>query len=293
MPGFRDAAEFIDIPSLLNGYFFDHSAFAVVASEYARNMMRIQSLGRLPILLTGTTWAHATYDMVARNELLLGHNDPRLDPDAKLFDRDLLIHKEHRRMKLQREWFERSKKEGEKSGMDVGESMLAYFSSYENAELFEGLSAVLIGMISGMWTSFEVMAEELQRESIKERPLLGSNWTKDQRNESGNRSIKKIRALYNNTFRQDAADIHKTIGDERIEGLALTRNLLIHRHGEIDEEFNKRRGASIPSLSCFDAFQLHDQIKITGTVVHHLISPMPVIGLDLIRHVDHWITNHP
>jgi len=291
MARFSDAVEFISIPAC-KGYSFDNKSIEAVAANYLRNMLRIQSLGRLPILVTGAAWMTATYDMVARHELHSTHNDPRLDPDAVLFDPELARHKEFIRMKLQREWFERSKKGETKSGMDIGEDWLAYFTSYENEELSEGINAVLIGMITGMWTSFEVLAEDLWNTAIKERPLLNQNWTNKERETSGFRSVKKLKNLYNYTFRQDAADIQRTIGDERIEGLALVRNLLTHKGGRIDTEFNDRR-ANIPSLSCFDVFQLHQEIEVSGPIVKHLIGPIPILGLDLINYIDKWISNHP
>ena len=292
MARFRDAVEFLSIPTC-ESYSFDNKSVEAVAANYFRNMLRIQSLGRLPILLTGVAWMTASYDMVARHEIHSSLNDPRLDPEAVLFDPEMFMLKEQLRMRLQGEWFERTKKGTTKGGMHIGEDRLAYFTSSPNAELSEGITAMLIGMITGMWTSFEVLAEDLWNAAIKERPLLNQNWTSKERETSGFRSVKRLKSLYSFTFRQDAADIQKTIGDERIEGLALTRNLLTHTLGRIDKEFDCRRGPSIPSLSCFDAFQLHQEIEVTGPIVQHLISPLPVLGLDLIHHVDQWIHNHP
>lgn len=295
MVRYPGAVEFLSIP-VCQGYSWGNASIEAVAVNYFGNMLRIQSLGRLPILLTGVASVQATYDMVARNELGLSHNDPRLDPDAVLFDPALLVQKESIRMDLQGEWFKRSRKEGEVSGMDIGEDRLAYFTSDGNAELLEGLSAVHIGMITGMWTSFEVLAEELWNAAIKERPLLNQHWSNSERNASGFRSVKKLKNLYSHTFRQDAADIQNIIGDERIEGLALTRNLLTHKLGRIDQEFDDRRKGTpipIPCLSCFDAYGLGQRVEITGPIVQHLISPLPVLGLDLIHHVNQWIKNHP
>lgn len=295
MVKYPGAVEFLSIP-VCEGYSWGNASIEAVAAGYFSNMLRIQSLGRLPILLTGVAWVQATYDMVARHELHSTHNDPRLDPDAVLFDPELLRHKEHIRMKLQGEWFAKSRNEGEKSGMAIGEDRLAYFTSDGNAELSEGLSAVHIGMITGMWTSFEVLAEELWNAAIKERPLLNQNWSTKERDTSGFRSVKKLKNLYSYTFRLDDADIQKTIGDERIEGLALTRNLLTHKLGKIDQEFDERRKGKpypIPCLSCFDAYDRDQKVKITGPIVQHLISPLPVLGLDLIHHVNQWIKAHP
>lgn len=295
MVKYPGAVEFLSIP-VCQGYSWGNALIEEVAAGFFCNMQRIQSLGRLPILLTGVAWVQATYDMVARQQLNLAHNDPRLDPDAILFDSDLLMHKEFIRMKLQGEWFEKSKKDGESSGMDIGEDRLAYFTSDGNAELSEGLAAVHIGMITGMWTSFEVLAEELWNAAVTQRPNLNQGWTSSERRDSGFRSIKKLKNQYGYTFRQDAVDIQKTIGDERIEGLALTRNLLTHKLGKIDQEFDGRRKGNpipLPCLSCFDAYSVGQQIKITGNIVQHLISPLPVLGLDLIHHVNQWIKCHP
>lgn len=295
MVRYPGSVEFLSTP-VCQGYTWGNASIEAVAANYFSNMLRIQSLGRLPILLTGVAWVQATYDMVARNKLGLSHHDPRLDPNAALFDPALLMHKESIRMDLQGKWFKQSRKEGAVSGMDIGEDRLAYFTSDGNAELSEGLSAVHIGMITGMWTSFEVLAEELWNATIKERPLLNQNWSNIERNTSGFRSVKRLKNLYSYTFRQDATDIQNVIGDERIEGLALTRNLLTHKLGKIDQEFDNRRKGNptpIPCLSCFDSYALGQNIEIAGPIVHHLISPLPVLGLDLIHHVNQWIRNHP
>ncbi len=298
MAKFRDAVEFLSMP-ICHGYSFDHPSIDKIAAGYFSNMSRIQSLGRLPVLLTGVAWMTATYDMVARNQLQLRHDDPRLDPEAILFEPHMLLHKEEIRMELQAEWFGRTQTKKTKSGMEIGEDVLSRLFATRNAELSEGINAVLVGMITGMWTSFEVMAEELWNATIKERPLLNEGWSSKEREDAGFRSTQKLANRYRSTFRNDATNIHDIIGDERIEGLCLTRNLFTHKAGKIDNEFDDRRkgkgkskGRLLPSLDCFNAYKLHDTIPVTGPIVNHLISPLPHLGLELIHLVDVWLKTH-
>jgi hypothetical protein len=296
MAKYPGAVEFISVP-VCDGYSWQNRSIEQVACVYYKNMLRIQSLGRLPILLSGFSWQYATYEMVSRNELQLTNDDIRLDPESKLFDPALYFLKEEVRKQHQLEWFAKSRVGLAKNGMDIGEDVLSMFASAKNSELSEGLEAVLIGMVTGMWTTFEVMVEDLWKAAVKERPALHQGWTKKEEDTSGFRSIRKIKKMYEFTFRHDACAIHDTIGDERLEGLALTRNLLIHKLGIIDAEFDGKRDKAkqppIPSLACFDHHQLHQTIEISGAIVKHLINPIPVLGLDLISHVDQWITDHP
>ena len=292
MPIYRDRVEFIELPTL-GRYSFKNASIEVVGTGYLRNMLRIQSLGRLPILACGISWVGATYELAARHHLQTTHDDPRLDKTTPWFDPSLSSAKEKIRRDLQGEWFKRSLKGETKNGMEIGEIVLEKLRETGEAELGEGLKAVLIGMLTGMWTSFEVMLEELWNATIKERPSLNDGWSKNERKDSGFRSTKKLKTLYACTFRHDADDIQNIVSHEQVEGLALVRNLITHKLGKIDTEFDGRRGPSIPSLSCFDAFKLHQEIEITGPVVQHLIGPFPVLGLDLIAHVDKWITDHP
>lgn len=290
MPKFRDAVEFLPL-HVCSGYTFDHRSIDKVAASYFRNMLRIQSLGRLPILLTGVALTTATFDMVARRQLQLEHDEPRLNPDDTLFDSVLFASKEAIRQKLQGDWFAATQIGEAKSGMTIGEDFLARMVSTGNAELSEGIQAVLVGMLTGMWTAFEVLVEDLWNAAIKERPHLNEGWSSKERELSGFKSVKRLKNHYNSTFRVESDAIQNIIGDERIAGLSLTRNVLVHALGRIDTTFDKRR-RSIPSLACFSAFNLHDEIPITGPIVSHLICPFPILGLDLISNVDKWITTH-
>jgi hypothetical protein len=259
---------------------------------FMRNILRIQSLGRLPILLVGAAVVTQTFDMLATFRLRIQEDDPRIKLGHPSFNLKLYNKKESIRKTMQMAWFQRVKAGETASGMTVGEVALGTMIPAGGDETAEGIEAILMGMITGLWTSFEVLAEEIWNSAVLERPVLVAGITEKEWKASGFRSIRKLRSLYGYTFRKDETGISKVLNDNRIEALALTRNIIVHTGGVIDEQFDRRRG-SIEALSCFSITQLGEKIKVTGPIVHDLLRPVAILGLELFRAVDSWLVSHP
>ena len=262
------------------------------AATFFRNILRIQSLGRLPIILVGASVITQTYDIKAKSLLGISDEDVRITGGHPLFDLAAYREKEQLRKQLQMAWFEKSKRGEVASGMIIGEVNLANMIPAGGNETQEGIDAVLTGMITGMWTSYEVLLEQIWNAVVAERPHIKSSITNKEWKQAGLRSLLKVRRLFGYTFRVNEVEIFRILNDNRIDALALTRNLLIHTDGVIDTEFDSRR-ASIPGLNCFSSTQCGDKIQLTGNIVCNLLEPTVALGFDLLKHVDLWLIANP
>lgn len=282
----------VDFIGPLLDHQFIHGGLDRAAGTFVRNMFRVQALGRLPILLVGGAIVTQTYDMMARQRLGFQADDPQLTPGGPKFNEAGYMEKEMLRKQMQKEWFQMTQKGEATSGMAIGEDALARMIPAGGSETEEGIEAILIAMVTGLWTAFEVMAEEIWNASIVERPLLNASITDKERKATGFRSMKKLRCLYGYTFRTDEGQIFTVLNDDRIDALALTRNLIVHTGGVVDEEFDNRR-ANIPALACFAKVGRGQKITLTGPVVRDLLNPITSLGLELALAVDMWIVDHP
>jgi hypothetical protein len=88
------------------------------------NLLRIQSLGRLPILLTGASIVTQTFDMLAKFELGIPENDPTTMIGHPNFDQSRHAKKEKLRKEKHKRWFADAQAGKVASGMTVGEYAL-------------------------------------------------------------------------------------------------------------------------------------------------------------------------
>jgi hypothetical protein len=140
------------------------------------------------------------------------------------------------------------------------------------------------------WTAFEVLAEDLWKYVIAERPQLDAR-TKDEIRLSGHRSRRKIANLYRFTFRMDNVDILNSVDNTKVHALAIARNVLVHSGGNIDTWFNKDR-QGIPELDCITEKDEGYAIQFSGELVRGLIDPVTPLGFGLVKSVDGWLTSH-
>ncbi len=271
-------------------YKFANKDLDKAAAGFYQNLLRIQSLGRLPIILTGATIMTQTCDMWARSELGIKDEDPSMMRGHPLFNPDLYERKEAIRKDMQMAWFERMQAKKVVSGMKMGEIALGSMVPAGGDELEEGIDATLSAMVTGMWTAFEVLAETVWCATDAARPAL-KQALKGQK-QIGHRSTLGIRRRYRLTFAVDATDILNIVDDSKIEALALIRNIIVHLGGKRDAEFNTR-GTTVPELCYFLKPNAPEKIKLTGPVVLNLIKPIPTMGLNLAIYVDKWLLSHP
>lgn len=262
------------------------------AAIYLGNLYRVQSLARFPIILLGSAMTTQHFDSLARERLGISVNDSRLNTDETDYDPSFYQAKETLRKKMQGQWFNLSKTGEVPSGIDVGMDILSKLLDTGEPETIEGMDAVLKGIVTGAWTAFEVLVEMIWNAAVAERPSLKQAITTKEMEISGLRSTKRFRKLYEFTFRSDNAPMLGLLADDRIDALALTRNIIVHTGGKIDQEFDTRRG-SIRALDCFNNVRKFGKVELTGPITKNLISPVVSAGFDLVEKVDTWIINHP
>ena len=263
-----------------------------VSDGYFRDILRIQSLGRIPTLLVGASIIIQTHDILAKFRLGISEDDPRIKRGHPFFDPVLCAERDHLKMTLQRNWFQRAQAGLCASGMTIGEVNLAGMIPAGGDETREGIEAVLVGMITGMWTAFKVVMERTWKVAVAVRPDLESQITTRERKQTGFRSLKRVRLLYGFTFRKSEAEIFHVLSNDRTDALASTRNLLVHTGGVIDEEFDEKR-KTIRALDCFSAIARNKKVPLTGQIVCGLLAPVAVLGFELVRSVDQWLFNNP
>ncbi len=264
------------------------------AAGFAANLLRIQSLGRLPILLLGAGLALQHFDSRAALSLGLMSDDPRLQKEHPHFDSALYERKEIIRKDIHYNWFVLQKNGKIPSGMVMGENVLSILASQGEPETAEGIDSILKGMITGMWTAFEVLIEMVWNAVDKARPNLKAQITKPEWDDAGLRSLPKAQNLYRVTFKVDHQSILDFLENEKVIALALTRNIIVHTGDMIDEKFDKqRKKLKTGALSCFENVMVNHKIGLTGEIVRDLITPIPSLGFDLVREVDQWLIAHP
>jgi hypothetical protein len=264
------------------------------AAGFASNLFRIQSLGRLPILLLGAGLALQHFDSRAALSLGLMSDDPRLHKEHPHFDPTLYERKEAIRKDIHYKWFVLQKNGEVPSGIEMGENVLSILASQGEPETAEGIDSILKGMITGMWTAFEVLVEMIWNAVDEARPNLKAQITKPEWADAGLRSLPKAQNLYRVTFKVDHQSILDSLENEKALALALTRNIIVHTNDMIDERFDKQRSKlKTGALSCFANVKINQKIELTGEIVRDLITPIPSLGFDLIREVDQWLIAHP
>lgn len=239
------------------------------------NLLRVQSLTSIPgfAFMHGEDWGYAIVAMTQMH--------PNVDQNSDKFAALAKAHFDKARLAYTRPEFYRH-----------------YGQSTQNAERIccqlpssnKAFHALLQSMVIQAWGAFEVMAEDLWKRAIKQRPKL-DNRTKNERRLSGHRSREKIAKLYEYTFRVDNIAILRLLRNRHLHSLAIVRNVLVHSGGAIDDWFVKDRRGMTP-LKCIRGKALGYKIPFTGKMVRHLIDPVTPLGFNLVRAVDKWLVDH-
>jgi hypothetical protein len=185
-----------------------------------------------------------------------------------------------------------------------------------NTALILGADAWLAGQISGIWTAFEALAEEIWIAALNAHPrglaelkggkkgaasddkkidlhLLqryGYDLSKNMgtilsRRFSFDRLEDIRRAYAEAAFDDDDLPFQEIFADKSLDVLALTRQVIVHNGGLIDEAFLRRRSDLPPELLA----DVGQPIPLNGEIVASLIAPVMQLGWDLIVAVDKWL----
>ena len=184
----------------------------------------------------------------------------------------------------------------------------------------EGLHATLAAMLTGAWTSFEVLASDLWEAALNVHPRTLTNLkgkTEDistphllnvmrkvtrgtfnaselmgtiLREKFAFHKLSGIRKAYSAAFSKRCEKVDEILSDRAFDKLNLVRNLLLHKGGIVEEEkflkAAKDTGWSPPGT-------VGELFPIDGETVSGLIRPVFQRCADLILAVDDWIRTTP
>jgi hypothetical protein len=178
-----------------------------------------------------------------------------------------------------------------------------------NPEINDGMRSVLTSCLIDAYTAFETLAGDLWEQAVNARPALAPsvnisttflqkfNYTVPDKLGTVLRELKlakfasleDIRTSYRVAFTQHADLIHAAVGDKSLDALAVARNVIVHKAGVCDKEYQDRaRGlAQLPKL------EIGEPLPVTGQLVKQLIDPAILRSRTLIECVGQWLLSHP
>ena len=207
----------------------------------------------------------------------------------------------------------------------AGEFDQAYRYAYTNDRpVFETLMSLQV--VAG-WTAFETLAGDLWEAAVNAHPRTlsdlggGKESPKGKgEDEGGQIPIKRlqeynynvrdamgtllrgankvqfvrledIRDAYARAFSKHFNRIGGAIEDASLDALAVARNLIVHKAGVCDGDYERRtRGGSLPPLP---QLAIGQRLVLDGTLVKALVAPVLTCGVRLIQAVDGWLVGHP
>lgn len=171
-------------------------------------------------------------------------------------------------------------------------------------------------LIIGAWTLFESLSEDLWEAALNSHPTIladlggKSKLTFDDLQKSGFdvrikmgtllkrkqivgfRSIYDIRESYKLAFTEQHKSIEAILHDKDLQYAAAVRNVLIHKGGIIDAEFDEQT-AGIPEAPKFDPKGPPVDFPIKGEICARLTDACCTSACWLVNAVHAWIIGHP
>jgi len=102
--------------------------------------------------------------------------------------------------------------------------------------------------------------------------------------------LEGARQAYKVAFPESAKDIHASLGDLSLTGLAAMRNLIVHRAGICDDKYafeSKNLSEMIPVLTQGQILELD------GEIMARTVMPAMTACLNLLHSVDQWLLDNP
>lgn len=261
------------------------------AESYTENLKRGLGLSLVPgyAYMSGEDWREALIAAKERSGLHDEQNSKLLQLATNIF-----MTTRHSRPLEKR-----------KDDFRTAQSNVEICMSLYDGVMKSSLTAILEAMVISAWTAFEVLAEDLHSNVLRERPSLDTrnSWTKEEKSNSSFSSRSKIANDYRFTFRKDNGDILASLDNPAVHALAILRNVLIHSGGKIDAGFQKHRTGfevypskvkiPIPQLKLIRGQSVGYRISLTGPIVRAFTDPVTPLGFDLVKSVDEWLVRNP
>jgi hypothetical protein len=175
------------------------------------------------------------------------------------------------------------------------------------------MEALLATQFTGAWTACEVLLGDLWEETLNAHPgtlalmnaMSGGNseiqiplWKVGNKEFDLSKQMGTIlkdkvsfttldgsRSAYKKAFADPL--VIAAIQSDSLTDLAAIRNVIVHKAGIADGEFQKQTVS--PTLK---TVPVGTRIQITGQLVHDFVGPAIATILELIHAVDDWMVNH-
>jgi hypothetical protein len=290
-------------------------ALTDVHEAYARNLNRVYALMVFaPALVqTATTLTEITTRLHLENEIT---------PEASQLDMQTFSIELTKRIEAdadkRRRILEKKDDEARKKVQDEIFYGLDAMQSFFQNDLSEAADAWLSAQITGTWTAFEALVEELWINALNLHPRglaelkgakKGSGDDKkidlsllqrhhyDLSSKMGHVLSKRysfdrlegIKNAYIEAFSPDGDIIKTIISDPTLEALAQTRHVIVHNGGIIDAAYLKHKSI-LPTAIQGD---VGGHLKLDGEIAATLMAPAMQLGWNLIAAVDQWLDSHP
>jgi hypothetical protein len=194
-------------------------------------------------------------------------------------------------------------------------SIMHVQSMVDDQNFRPGLEAWMSALIVGAWTVFETLTGDLWEAALnchpaglsdlkgktsgegKSVPLRSLQQFKYDLSKSMGTLLKEkrgfdrledIRFNYAEAFFEDHQQIDAVLADKSIDTLSVTRHLIVHRGGIVDQKYLDRT-KSLPNAP---KALIGNPIQLDGEIIFALVDPVMKLGLNLIVAVDNWLASH-
>lgn len=189
-----------------------------------------------------------------------------------------------------------------------------YFARLSNNGTYMAIEGVLAAMLIGCWTAFETLAADLWVVTLNNRPALGvkvlesspgrpvpiqllQKFDFNLKNKMGEWLSRgsdlsrrdQIEKAYRKTFGADDQILMGIFRDNELKWLNAVRNVLVHKGGIADDEF-QRRVQEHPSLS---TVKVGEPVPINGELVSSSFSAVAERSRELLLYVADWMIKNP
>jgi hypothetical protein len=315
---------------VLTGYQPRIEPLLEIAAAFGKNMLRIHSLGSLPIHVASAASLAQLCGTEAMVILNIESTDTRIVDGHVDFDPALHKALQEQRKKLMKRQYDAAREGKVTHPFKIAEENIGPMLAFE--PLKTGADAVLGGMIVGCWTAFETLAADLWKAALNIHPTvlaaLTGRWHKpskmdpDQLIEDDSEQIESktvklndlqmhnydvskimgnihrnrfkwgvlegIRTAYSSAFSKDFTDIQTAIEDRSLDALAAARNVLVHKAGIVDVEFNRK----CKGWPAFANAVPNTSLMLDGFIVRDLLSEALQQTINLLKGVDLWLDSH-
>lgn len=252
-----------------------HPEVIAVFEVFMKNMHSVFSLGAIVPMFVASTSLYQKVEFKALHNL-------GLDPEA---ERTIEVKVEAYRLLCEATESPNFQATMHEWGLRNLKTLMRFYPGHFD----EGIESILWAMVTGSWTAFEILCEDLFKCAAKARP---SHFAAVNFKNPGFRSRKTIRETYAAFFKNDTA-IEKALQDQFLDAVALFRNVKVHKAGIADDDFIDGIAAINVVAPPKRGLKVGDKIEIDGSIVRALVAAAIKPGERLAKAVDDWIAHHP